>query len=86
MTVYSTFTVEDSSYLYYSVFFFQDLSNNHLQSAGAEYVSKMLVDSISVKSMKLSGDVHIYTTKLYWQYGDVLRPRYTDTVSGTQSA
>uniref|UniRef100_A0A3Q4M8Z0 Leucine rich repeat containing 74A n=1 Tax=Neolamprologus brichardi TaxID=32507 RepID=A0A3Q4M8Z0_NEOBR len=31
-----------------------DISHNHLKSAGAEYVAKMLLDSISLKSVKLS--------------------------------
>lgn len=42
-----------------SVLLFQDLSNNNLLSAGAECVAKILVDNISLKSMKLSGNVHI---------------------------
>lgn len=42
-----------------SVLLFQDLSNNYLLSAGAECVAKILVDNISLKSMKLSGNVHI---------------------------
>lgn len=38
---------------------FQDLSNNYLQAAGAECVAKILLDNISLKSLKLSGNVHI---------------------------
>lgn len=41
------------------MFYFQDLSNNYLQSAGAEHVAKLLMDNISLKSLKLSGNVHI---------------------------
>ena len=40
------------------VFFLQDLSNNSLESAGAEHVAKVLLDNISLKSMKLSGNVN----------------------------
>lgn len=45
--------------LYQHLFFFQDLSNNSLQSAGAECVSKLLLDNISLKFLKLSGNVRI---------------------------
>lgn len=40
------------------IHFLQDISHNHLKSAGAEYVAKMLLDSISLKSVKLSGNMH----------------------------
>lgn len=41
------------------IHFLQDISHNHLKSAGAEYVAKMLLDSISLKSVKLSGNMHV---------------------------
>lgn len=47
-----------------SVLLFQNLSNNYLLSAGAECVAKILLDNISLKSMKLSGNVH---SELYRQ-------------------
>lgn len=47
------------------LFWFQDLSNNYLQCAGAEYVAKMLMGNISLKSIKLSGNVQINSIYLY---------------------
>lgn len=51
--------------------FLQDLSNNHIRSEGAEDVAKMLLDSISLKSIKLSGNVLVnlfrYTSSSFWR-------------------
>lgn len=68
VTFYLSFTV---SSLYQHLFCFQDLSNNCLQSAGAECVAKILLDNISLKSMKLSGIVHTSSIELL---ADVLKP------------
>ncbi len=43
---------------------FQDLSNNSLQSAGAECVAKILLDNISIKCLKLSGIVYTNNIQL----------------------
>lgn len=56
-----------SGVLYQHLFDFQNVSNNDLQSAGAEYVAKMLLDNISLKSIKLSGNVQMNNILLYWQ-------------------
>uniref|UniRef100_A0A7N6F8T3 Leucine rich repeat containing 74A n=1 Tax=Anabas testudineus TaxID=64144 RepID=A0A7N6F8T3_ANATE len=47
---------------------FQDLSNNYLQSAGAEYVAKMLLGNISLKSIKLSGNVQMNIVSAPWPW------------------
>ncbi|CAG10640.1 unnamed protein product [Tetraodon nigroviridis] len=35
-----------------------DLSSNCLRSAGAPYVAQILVDNVSLKTLKLSGNCH----------------------------